>query len=105
MDTLVSLVSCNYIRETTWLPVQEVARMADQNKRRYFEADNEATASCLLCKKPAEYSGNKTNLFDHIETTHEQENTELQQQRGGEKSHTPWPRRLILYIPKGCAQF
>lgn len=51
----------------------------------YFQADNETTASCVICKKAVKYSGNTTNLFKHMKN-HEKENAELKKRREEERN-------------------
>lgn len=58
----------------------------------YFIAENETTASCIVCSRAVKYNGNTKNLYKHMKN-HAAENTELQKQRRGETSPIPWPRR------------
>ena len=53
----------------------------------YFQAENDTTATCIICKKGVKYSGNITNLAKHIKN-HAKENEKLKKRRG-EKSPSP----------------
>ena len=51
----------------------------------YFQAENETTAKCGICKKLLRYSGNTANLYKHIKN-HPKENMELQKRREEERN-------------------
>lgn len=63
--------------------------MAAERKRSvvwlYFQAENETTATCTICRKSLKYSGNTTNLYKHMKN-HGPENAELQKRREEEKN-------------------
>lgn len=68
--------------------------MASERKRSvvwlYFQAENETTATCTICRKSLKYSGNTTNLYKHMKN-HGPENAELQKRREEEKNLPPPP--------------
>ena len=66
-------------------------RMAERKRRAmwlYFQAKNETTASCIICKKPVRYSSNTTNLYKHMKND-AKENTELKKRREEERNPPP----------------
>ena len=54
----------------------------------HFQAENDTTATCIICKKGVKYSGNTTDLFKHM-SSHVEENEKLKDTQRGEKSPNP----------------
>uniref|UniRef100_A0A3B1JDP8 BED-type domain-containing protein n=1 Tax=Astyanax mexicanus TaxID=7994 RepID=A0A3B1JDP8_ASTMX len=70
----------------------------------YFDAQNESTASCIVCNRAVKYSGNTTNLYKHMKN-HAAENAELQKRREEERHPSfPGPDRPSTQRQKSLAE-
>ena len=66
----------------------------------YFQAENDTTATCIMCKKGVKYSGNNADLFKHVRN-HAEENEELKKRRE-ERNPPPDPDRPRGLSVKQC---